>query len=49
MAASSTAAPARSLIYLTVKGGFSAGFIFALSAWAGVAATAIYLVNAYFG
>jgi MFS family permease len=37
------------LIYLTVKGGFSAGFIFALSAWAGVAATAIYLVNAYFG
>jgi putative MFS transporter len=37
------------LIFLTVKGGFSAGFIFALSAWAGVAATGAYLLNAFFG
>ena len=29
--------------------GYSAGFVFALTAWAGVAATAVYLLNAFFG
>jgi MFS family permease len=37
------------LIFLTVNGGYSAGFIFAMTAWAGVVATAIYILNAYFG
>ena len=37
------------LIFLTVNGGYSAGFIFAMTAWAGVVATAIYIFNAYFG
>ena len=37
------------IIFLGVKGGYSAGFIFAMTAWAGVVATALYLLNAYFG
>ena len=36
-------------LFLTVNRGYSAGFIFALAAWAGVVATAIYLLNAFFG
>ena len=37
------------LLFLTVNRGYSAGFIFAMTAWAGVVATAVYLLNAYFG
>ncbi len=37
------------IIFLVVKGGYSAGFVFAMTAWAGVIGTAIYLLNAYFG
>jgi len=37
------------IIFLSVKGGYSAGFIFAMAAWAGVAATALYLLNAWIG
>jgi MFS family permease len=37
------------LIFLTVKGGYSAGWIFAMSAWAGVVGTVIYLLNAWIG
>src|SRR5580693_8823959 len=29
--------------------GYGAGFIFAMAAWAGVVATAVYLLNAFFG
>ena len=37
------------ILFLVVKRGYSAGFIFALTAWAGVVATAVYLLNAFFG
>ena len=37
------------LVYLTVTRGYGAGFIFAMAAWAGVVATAVYLLNAFFG
>jgi Sugar (and other) transporter len=37
------------LIFLTVNRGYGAGFVFAMTAWAGVVATAVYLLNAYFG
>ena len=37
------------LLYLTINLHYSAGFIFAMTAWAGVIATAVYLLNAYFG
>ena len=37
------------LLFLTVNEGYGAGFIFAMAAWAGVVATAIYLLNAFFG
>jgi MFS transporter, putative metabolite:H+ symporter len=37
------------LVFLTVNRGYNAGFIFAMTAWSGVAGTAIYLLNAYFG
>ena len=37
------------ILFLIVKGGYSAGFIFAMTAWAGVVATAIYVLNAFFG
>ena len=37
------------ILWLTLKGGYSAGFIFAMTAWAGVIATAVYVLNAYFG
>ena len=37
------------VLFLIVKGGYSAGLIFAMTAWAGVVATAIYLLNAFVG
>ena len=37
------------VLFLILKGGYSAGFIFAMTAWAGVVATALYLLNAYIG
>ena len=37
------------IIFMVVKGGYSAGCVFAMTAWAGVVATAIYLLNAFFG
>jgi putative MFS transporter len=37
------------IIWLVVKGGYSAGFIFAMTAWAGVVATALYVLNAFVG
>ena len=37
------------ILFLILKGGYSAGFIFAMSAWAGVVGTAVYLLNTFFG
>ena len=37
------------ILFLIVKGGYSAGFVFAMTAWAGVVATAVYLLNAFIG
>ncbi len=48
-AASCTAARARSSLFLTINRGYSAGWIFAMTAWAGVVGTAIYLLNAWVG
>ena len=36
-------------LWLVIKGGYSAGFVFAMTAWAGVIGTAIYLINAFIG
>ena len=36
-------------LYLIGKGGYSAGFIFAMTAWAGVVGTALYILNAFIG
>ena len=36
-------------MFLSDNRGYSAGFVFALTAWAGVVATAVYLLNAFFG
>ena len=36
-------------LWLILKGGYSAGFIFAMTAWAGVIGTVIYLLNAFIG
>ena len=36
-------------LFLIEKGHYSAGFIFAMTAWAGVVATALYVLNAYVG
>ena len=36
-------------LWLVIKGGYSAGFIFAMTAWAGVVGTVIYLLNAFIG
>ena len=47
--ASCTAARARFILYLIGKGGYSAGWIFAMTAWAGVVATALYILNAFIG
>ena len=40
---------ARSFLFLAVNRGYSAGVVFALTAWAGVVASAVYLLNAFFG
>jgi MFS family permease len=37
------------VLFLIGKGGYSAGFIFAMTAWAGVVATVIYVLNAFIG
>ena len=37
------------VIFMVVKGGYSAGWIFAMTAWAGVVGTAVYLLNTFFG
>jgi putative MFS transporter len=37
------------IIFMVVKGGYSAGFVFAMTAWAGVIGTGIYLLNAWVG
>jgi MFS family permease len=37
------------VLFLIGKGGYSAGFIFAMTAWAGVVATGIYVLNAFIG
>ena len=37
------------LLFLTINRGYSAGFIFAMTAWSGVVATVIYILNAYVG
>jgi putative MFS transporter len=37
------------ILFLSVTRGYSAGFVFALSAWAGAAAAGFYLLNAFFG
>jgi putative MFS transporter len=37
------------IIYLIGKGGYSAGWIFAMTAWAGVIATVLYVLNALIG
>ena len=39
----------QAFLFLAENRGYSAGFIFALTAWAGVVATAVYLLNAFFG
>jgi putative MFS transporter len=38
-----------SYVFLSVTRGYSAGFVFALTAWAGLVAAAFYAINAYFG
>ena len=38
-----------SIVFLSVSRGYSAGFVFALTAWAGLVAAAFYAINAYFG
>jgi putative MFS transporter len=38
-----------SYVFLSVTRGYSAGFVFALTAWAGLVAAAFYALNAYFG
>ena len=37
------------ILFLSESRGYSAGFVFALMAWACVAATAAYVLNAFFG
>jgi MFS family permease len=41
--------PSQITLFLILKGGYSAGFIFAMAAWAGVVATVIYVLNTFFG
>ena len=36
-------------LWLVLKGGYSAGFVFAMTAWAGVVGTVVYLLNAFIG
>jgi MFS family permease len=37
------------VLFLVLDRGYNAGAVFALTAWAGVAASAVYLINAFFG
>jgi MFS family permease len=37
------------ILYLIGTGGYSAGWIFAMTAWAGVVGTALYILNAFIG
>jgi putative MFS transporter len=37
------------ILWLIGEGGYSAGFIFAMTAWAGTVATALYILNAFVG
>jgi putative MFS transporter len=37
------------ILYLIGKGGYGAGWIFAMTAWAGVVGTAMYILNAFIG
>ena len=39
----------QAFLFLAENRGYSAGFVFALIAWSGVAASAVYLLNAFFG
>jgi hypothetical protein len=39
----------QAFLFLGITRGYSAGFIFALTAWAGVAGTAVYVLNVFFG
>jgi len=39
----------QAFLFLSENRGYDAGFIFAMTAWSGVAATAVYLLNAFFG
>jgi putative MFS transporter len=39
----------QAFLFLALNRGYSAGAVFALVSWAGVAATAVYLLNAFFG
>ena len=48
-AASCTAAASQVSCSSSVNRGYSAGSVFALMAWAGVAASVVYLLNAFFG
>jgi putative MFS transporter len=37
------------ILWMVVKGGYSAGWIFAMTAWAGVVGTAVYILNTFIG
>ena len=39
----------QSFLFLSYSRRYSAGFVFALTAWSGVVSTAVYLINAFFG
>jgi hypothetical protein len=39
----------QAFLVLSENRGYDAGFVFAITAWSGVAATAVYLLNAFFG
>ena len=39
----------QSFLFLALNRGYSAGFVFALTAWSGVVSSAVYLINAFFG
>ncbi len=39
----------QALLFLSENRGYDAGFIFAITAWSGVAATAVYVLNAFIG
>jgi putative MFS transporter len=39
----------QSFLFLSLTRGYSAGFVFAVTAWGGAAASVVYLLNAFFG